>query len=387
METSTSVWEYYYDASFSQPLHSVVNHKQPPEIRLDATNIRPRPGNFDAVNTALKDELFVNKQVFIYTVRHGTAIHNEQSDRYSKPIAWRFLARLRANFDPELTNDGVEDAKRAGRILKGLIDEEGAPVPVRIYTSPLSRCLQTAMHMVKELRLDSRSGGPGVVLSVRDGLREWKGCGHNHQSDCRGTVSDILARIDGLNESLGMDVRADIGPCLVQHAPGQETREDELEDIGSETFTDVDVRVRGVLDEIFEVQSSGSCVMLVLHNRSNKSLLRTLGHSQDEVNDLDLENCAILSYLVKRTKLTDYELQIRKENEGEGEGSGQQSHELAIAHAEINRQAALAAEEVRRPSAEEFQDLENYLIGERDRGDRWAWTAVEDLYNCRNGLG
>lgn len=182
----------------------------------------------------------------------------------------------------------------------------------------------------------------------------------------------------------GMEVRSEIGPCLPKQ-PQQETREDELEDFGFETFTDVDIRLRWMLDEAFEVEDSGNCIMLVLHNRSNKSLLRTLGHTQDEVHNLDLENCAILPYLVERTRLTNDEVQTRKGSKGEGEGSGQRSNDLTIALRDKSQQHGLAAKELRKLSEEDFQNLENYLIGEKERGDTWAICAIEDLYNCRGG--
>lgn len=389
MNTSTSVWKYHYDVSFSQPLNSVVNDKQVPEVKLDAINIRPRTGNFSTLSTSLADKTDGTKKIHIYTVRHGTATHNEQSDIYSKPITQRFLAQLHANFDAKLTEEGVNDSVRAGTALKALIDHEGAPRPVRVYTSPLSRCVQTAMHMIRQLGLDPRHGGLGAELCVRDRLREWKGCRHNHQSDRRGTVSDILDLVARMNAWLGMDVWVNIGSCLPQQPWGVagETREDELEDVGSETYTDVDIRVRSVLDEIFEVEESGSCVLLVLHNRSNKSLLRALGHSQDEVHKLDVENCAILSYLVKRTRLTDDEIRTRVWHEGDmGESSGQRSNDLAIALAELDQQNRLAAEEVRGLSEEDFQALADYLIGETQKDDTWATYAIIDLWNCRVGL-
>ncbi|ROW01233.1 hypothetical protein VMCG_05911 [Cytospora schulzeri] len=377
MDSPTSAWNYYYDTNVSQPLNSVVNDKEEPEIKLDASNIRPRSGDFEQVNAALARTTNENKLIYIYTLRHGRAAHNEQSNRFSKSIAWRFFAGIRTNFDPRLTKDGIDEAKMAGQILKGLVDAEGAPRPMKVYTSPLSRCVQTAMHTIKELQL-----GPGVSLSVREGLREWKGYGQYHQSDRRGSVSDLLALVDGLNGSLGMEIRPEIDPGLLQQSQ-QEAMEDELKGLGSETFTDVDIRLRRILDEIFEVEQPGSCVMLVLHNRCNKSLLRLMGHSQDEVHNFDIENCAILSYLVKRTRLTDDEVRAREWNDRVG--GCQQIYDQTIALGDKEQQHQLAAEEVKRLSAGEFQRLESYLISEKERGDVWAVSAVEDLYNCREG--
>lgn len=79
-------------------------------------------------------------------------------------------------------------------------------------------------------------------------------------------------------------------------------RIDVPEDVGlrNETYTDVDRRVRGVLNDIFDDPGSGPCVMLVLHGRSNKSFLRVLGHPPADTANFEMANCAVLSYRVTR---------------------------------------------------------------------------------------
>ncbi|KUI55654.1 hypothetical protein VP1G_03017 [Cytospora mali] len=384
MNFPPSEWSYSYNTNFSQPLSSVVNDKSTPEVILDAVNIRPISGSFDPVNATLAVSTNGAKQIHMYAVRHGSATHNEQSDRFSKPISWRFFARIRANFDPGLTEKGIDDAKRSGRILKGLIFNEGAPRPVRLYTSPLKRCIETAMYMIKELELTLPNNGIGVMLCVREGLREWVGCGHDHQSDRRGTAFSIISHVADLNMDLELRVQTDIDPKLCTQAQVMHT-EDQLENLGFETFTDVDMRVRSVLDEIFEVEKSGSCVMLVMHNRSHKCFLRVMGHSQDTVDKFDQANCAILSYLVRRTGIDGDELNERHEDESKN--SEQWRTDLRSGLADKNQHYELAAEDVKRLSNEDYQSLENYLMSEAGEGDTWAEAAVIDLRSCRTGTG
>lgn len=376
----TSQWQYRYDTRFSEPLGSARN--QQAEIQLHPNNVRPRIGNFHDLEEALTRQTGEVKKINIYTVRHGKAGHNEKADRYTKNIAWRFFARLRANFDPGLTPRGEDDAVQSGRILRDLIDREGAPRPVTVYTSPLRRCIQTAMYMIREMGLGGRQDGPGVVLCVREGLREWMGWGHGHQSDRHGTVSDIRALIEQLNQGLRMRVRADIDYRLEKDP---EVREGEIEDFGYETLTDVDVRIRSILDEIFNKERAGSCVMVILHNRSNKSFLRVMGHSQNEVDKLDLENCAVLSYLVERTILMSDELIERQEIERKG--SAQRHNELRSALEEKGRRFTEAVDDVNKLSTLDLEELKQALDIEKEKGDIWAMRAFDDLHRCLSARG
>lgn len=373
LPSTTQEYTYTYDEGVSSPLTSSKNAKG--EILQDAVNIRPNKGiKFNCVNLALKSTARPPK--FIYTMRHGNARHNAISDTFTKPISWRFTSKLRANFDPGLTAKGVQDAQRSGKILSGLARSEGAPLPVTVYTSPLRRCIQTAMYALAKLR----PPGP-VTLHIKEGLREWKGYEHNHMSDRRNTTTAILALVAQLSVELGLTV------CPVLDWSLDQPDETDMR----ETYVDVDRRVRKVLDDIFADPTSGRCVMLILHNRSNKSLLRVLGHTQPQVHGLDLENCAVLSYLVSQRLLAPAESLARAHEETSqweldrelAEREKKERHEQAAAHVRgYCCDHGEAGEEKRKEGRGKLRRLRDYLQQERFKGDIGAAKALVDLYAC-----
>lgn len=359
---------YTYDEGLSSPLTSSKNAKG--EVRQDAVNIRPcQPIELDCINLALKRTSHPPK--FIYTMRHGNARHNAISDTFTKPISWRFTSKLRTNFDPGLTVKGIQDAQRSGKLLSDLVRFESAPLPVTVYTSPLRRCIQTAIYTLAKLR----PPGP-VTLHIKEGLREWKGYDHNHTSDRRNTTPTILALVNQLSTELGLAVHPVLDWTLDQ--PDEANMR--------ETYVDVDRRVRGVLDDIFADPASGRCVLVVLHNRSNKSLLRVLGHTQAQVHGLDLENCAVLSYLVSRRRVAADEYLARAREE-----AAQWERDRTLAEQEKSERHEQAAAQVwayytHGESEEEgrgkLRMLRDYLQQERLKGDIDAAKALMDLYAC-----
>lgn len=327
-------------------------------MRRTKENIRPLNG-FAPVNKALFKSN--NKRKFIYTMRHGKARHNAMSKEYTKPISWRFFPKLIDNFDPDLTPEGIQDAQYGGQLLRELIQEEDAPKPVIVYTSPLRRCIQTAMYAIGALRLDHK-----ITLCVKEGLREWKGYDHNHQSDRRHTTPHILALFNDLKDKLNLDVEIELD--------GKQDSEDDP--IMRETYVDVDRRIRQVLDDIFNDDES-TCSMLVLHNRSNKSVLRVMGHAHEEVHRLDKENCAILGYLTERTPLDPSAAQRRFEMEEEN----WHGDKLMALEEKQDRyeQAAEDIEQYRRHNMLKLLTLRDYLVRRTLWGDREACKALLDL--------
>lgn len=355
--TPPEEYEFSYDKSVSSPLKCLRNSYG--EVRRIKENIRPLQG-FALVNkTLIKSN---NKRKFIYTMRHGKARHNAMSKEYTKPISWRFFPKLIDNFDPSLTPEGVRDAQHAGQLLRELILEEDAPRPVIVYTSPLRRCIQTAMYAIGALQLDQR-----VTLCVKEGLREWKGYDHNHQSDRRNTTPHILALFNDLQQQLNIDVEIELD--------GKQDNEDDP--IMRETYVDVDRRVRQVLDDIFNDDDS-SCSLLVLHNRSNKSVLRVMGHAHEEVHRLDKENCAILGYLTERTPLDPLAAQRRYETEEEN----WHGDKLLALEEKQDRyeQAAEDIKQYRQHNMLKLRSLKNYLVLRTLQWDEEAFKALLDLY-------
>ncbi|CAN8098356.1 unnamed protein product [Discula destructiva] len=218
------------------------------------------------------------------------------------------------------------------------------------------------MYAIGSLRFDHK-----VTLCVKEGLREWKGFDHDHQSDRRDITPNILKLFNDLKRKLRVNVDIILDG----------TQDIEDDPVMRETYVDVDRRIRGVLDDIFDNDDS-DCCMLVLHNRSNKSVLRVMGHTQDEVHKLDMENCAVLGYLIERTVLNWIAAQRRFEIEEE---NWHIDKILALEEKqERHEQAAKDIEGYRRNDFTKLRNLRDYLGHSAIRGDEEAFKALLDLY-------
>lgn len=101
----------------------------------------------------------------LYITRHGLGYHNVFESRVGRD-AWNvshfclFIAPIINNHgqdhwshldgdgqviwaDSQLNEDGVEQAKALGRFWSDAVANEKVPIPGTIYTSPLTRCLET----------------------------------------------------------------------------------------------------------------------------------------------------------------------------------------------------------------------------------------------------
>lgn len=313
----------------------------------------------------------------IYTLRHGNTPHNEDSHTWGKPVAWRYLSGLAKNFDPPITADGVSNADLAARYLSSAMHNETAPRPLAIYSSPLRRCIQTAMRFIQQAGLHRPSPDgrfPPVTLHIKEGLREWMGYGHNHQSDHKGSRAEIQALVGQLSAELGVSVAYELD--VTEH-----------EDFHDETYTDVDQRVRGVLDDIFNNPGSGGCVMLVLHSRCNKSLLRVMGHPPAAVDNFEMANCAVLPYRVARRMLDGREVAWRGQHEYE-----QWHRDQAEAEARKSERHWQAVEDVRawetdpgsRHRLENLWDTLRFYQGHNDPAAGGALDLLErDLHSSQ----
>ncbi|KAI3401979.1 hypothetical protein diail_3953 [Diaporthe ilicicola] len=135
---------YSFDKSFSNPVYSadtIRNSKL--EVVLNPYNFAPFGGFAKAAGSTPNS----SDTKIIYTVRHGNTPHNEDARVFGRPVAWRYLAMLQKNFDPAITPTGVGNARGAADMLVDMMVAEGAPRPVTIYSSPLRRCVETAMQM------------------------------------------------------------------------------------------------------------------------------------------------------------------------------------------------------------------------------------------------
>lgn len=227
------------------------------------------------------------------------------------------------------------------------------------------------MHMIKHAGWDHPSPDgrwPPVTLRVKEGLREWMGYGHGHNSDRHGSRADIQKLVEELKAVLSMDI------SYYLDVPENENLHDEI-------YIDVDRRVRGVLNNIFDDASSGPCVMLVLHGRSNKSFLRVLGHPPADVDSFEMANCAILPYRVTRRWLNDGETAERERDE-----CAQGNEDLREAENNKRARDLQAFQEVRGWNADpgsrhRLETLWNLLNLHANNGDPAAVAAQAMLQN------
>lgn len=372
-------WAYSYDASFSNPVYSKRFIRSPTPrqpVALHPANIRPE-GGFEAAlrNTPSNSDDGTTKT--IYAVRHGNTPHNDDFETWGKPVAWRYLSGLVKNFDPQITPEGALNVARAGQFLSDMVRTESAPRPVTIYSSPLRRCVESSIHMIKQAGLDEPRadghGRPPVTLRVKEGLREWMGYGHGHQSDRKGSRDEIKKLVEQLQASLGVNVPYELD--VPEH-----------EDFHDEVYLDVDRRVRGVLDDMYRDTSSGTCVMIMLHSRCNKSLLRVLGHPPADVDNFEVANCAVLPYRVTRRRLDGDEVAARAEYEdAQWHEDHRQAQEITSSR---NRQAVedVRAWDVDPVSRHRLESLRDVLRYNTSQGDPAAGPALQILEEDLNPL-
>jgi broad specificity phosphatase PhoE len=84
--------------------------------------------------------------LFVY-IRHGEALHNV-ANRIHGPIAYT----LKENEDASLSEEGHRQTKEAGFQLHTIFGDR----PVDVYSSPLSRCIQTAENASAHLNVQER---------------------------------------------------------------------------------------------------------------------------------------------------------------------------------------------------------------------------------------
>lgn len=212
---------------------------------------------------------------------------------------------------------------------------------------------------------------PPVKLHVKEGLREWMGYGHGHQSDRKGSKAEIQQLIEQLKAGLGVDVEYHLDVT-------------EQEEFYDEVYVDVDRRVRGVLDDMFNDPYSGDCIMLVMHSRCNKSFLRVLGHPPAVVDNFEVANCSVLPYRVARYLLDRGQAATRAARE---ELQRQEDQVHAEEKKEERRLEAIA--DVRawnhHPNFRyKLDNLLGFLTSWADSGDRAALLAMRMLEDDLN---
>lgn len=169
----------------------------------------------------------------IYFIRHGHATHNDAYDKLQKKDVYRSFEYK----DSHLTEKGKQQIKSVS--LPFNFD--------RIYSSPLTRCIQTARILV----------GDKTTLYLHDGLLETQG---PYPCNWRANIDTFMRSLDNYNL---MNVSYTYEPYIDYYFPNV-----------SETQEQVYKRAIKTLEYIKNECSSMSHVLVVTHNDWLESLFK-----------------------------------------------------------------------------------------------------------------
>ncbi len=152
--------------------------------------------------------------------------------------------------DARITPNGVAQAVKANNFWASHIISQKIPVPETYYTSPLTRCLQTANITFSGLDLPSRRPFIPVVKELfREGIS-------GHTCDRRGTKTYIQGAFPAYKIEAGFSENDLLWKPLQGEVP-----------------VDEDIRSKTGLDEVFESDDS-TYISITSHSGEIASLLR-----------------------------------------------------------------------------------------------------------------
>ncbi|CAK7267901.1 putative phosphoglycerate mutase pmu1 [Sporothrix epigloea] len=213
--------------------------------------------------------------------RHGEGDHNVAEAFYGTP-AWNcYWGQQDGNgtvvwADARLTPTGEAQAQKAHRFWAGQLADQKQPAPERYYTSPLTRCLQTASITFGGLALPLPHP---FVPTVKEFLREDVS---THTCDRRSSRSALHA---GFPTVLFEDGFAETDPLWTGTT--------------AESPAATDARSRALLDNVFATDDA-TWISFTSHSGEITSLLRVLGHRA-----FPLSTGQIIPVLVRAERFTE----------------------------------------------------------------------------------
>jgi len=329
------VWEYTFHHFDEGRLRRTNND----EAELSLDNATPTKEMVDF----WKQE---QDSILVYFTRHCQAAHNSGNRAVGKNLFYKFLARATTFFDPPLTGEGKGQAREVSKLYSGLKDLR----PQKVFTSPLKRCISTAMSIA--------NGIGQTDISVLENLREWMGWDHNHSSDKRSNWANVLAIGESQNvvlEKAGIFPERDNG-------------------FKNESFVQVDRRVRDVLNTCFD--SKKRIVALTLHNRIFQSFPRVGYHYWDNKvsrPEVALANGSTIAIVITRERLGEDEVRRR-----DAEEHDLHKKEVAEIKRKLQQQLDDADEDLKKMNGKQIQALFN-AAEEKPIQDRIRQTVLADI--------
>ncbi|GAA6001859.1 hypothetical protein JCM10207_002354 [Rhodosporidiobolus poonsookiae] len=198
----------------------------------------------------------------VWLARHGEGYHNVAERKYGTKAWDDYWSKLNGDGelvwgpDPLLTHLGVSQARAVNHAWKEQ-QQDGVPLPERLYSSPLSRAASTLSETWEGVVMDGEVEGVRPVF--REGLRETMGV---HTCDQRKSKSYLAAHY----------------PAFTFEEPFSE--QDELwSPTYRETGPEQTLRIRQQLDSIFASDPS-TYVSITAHGGVIGAFFRVVGHQK-----------------------------------------------------------------------------------------------------------
>ncbi|KAF1987448.1 phosphoglycerate mutase family protein [Aulographum hederae CBS 113979] len=195
----------------------------------------------------------------LYMGRHGEGYHNVAEAFYGTPAWDCYWSELDGNGtvswdDARITPLGVTQAEVAHNFWVNSLKNAGIPAPQSYYTSPLSRCLETAKLTFSGLELPHKQ--PFIPI-VKELLREALGV---HTCDCRSSKSYIHDTYPSYLFEPGF---AENDPLWLPNV-----RESNSQQV---------VRLTKLLDDVF-THDDRTWISFTSHSGSIGAILKAIGH-------------------------------------------------------------------------------------------------------------
>ncbi|KAJ6782125.1 hypothetical protein PWT90_06666 [Aphanocladium album] len=210
--------------------------------------------------------------------RHGQGYHNAAESFYGTP-AWNcYWAELDGNgtstwADPKLTPQGFSEAFKANAYYKTRFEEHGMPYFESYYSSPLTRCIQTAQGTFANLTLPAaRPFAPVIKELFRESMTI-------HTCDHRSNKTYIQSIAPQFSFEAGFTEHDELW------RGGQQSE--------GETAEGQKSRNKVVLDDVF-AQDTNTWISITSHSGEIASLLSVLNHRK-----FGLQTGQIIPVLVK----------------------------------------------------------------------------------------
>ncbi|EPE34938.1 Phosphoglycerate mutase-like protein [Glarea lozoyensis ATCC 20868] len=194
----------------------------------------------------------------LFMGRHGEGYHNVAESYYGTP-AWNcYWSLLDGNgtsvwADAKITPKGQAQAETAAKYWASRVALQKIPIPQSLYTSPLTRCLQTAEITFSGLYPRHQRVVPTVKEYFREGIS-------GHTCDRRSTKSYIRKTFPTFEIEKGFSEQDLLFKPHFAEQP-----------------VDQDIRTKAVLDDVFG-NDSNTWLSITSHSGETASLLRVLKH-------------------------------------------------------------------------------------------------------------